>query len=105
MPLTRDQLQEIKSILKTSVSEIIYNDEFLNKLAEKVSNNIQNQWEIKMEEQKAYYEHKIKKLEEKIDSMEQYNRRKNIRIYGIKENGSVNIKTEVDNLFKKLTLT
>ncbi|KAJ8956427.1 hypothetical protein NQ314_006730 [Rhamnusium bicolor] len=79
MPLTRDQVQEIKSILKTSVIELIKDKEFKSLFLESLSDMI----EKKLQEQKSEYEEKIKNLEEKIDTMEQYSRRKNFQSQSI----------------------
>lgn len=100
MPLTRDQVQEIKSILKTSVIEILNDKDFKEKLVE----NLSEIFEKKLIEQEEKYNKKIRQLEEKIDSMEQYSRRKNIRIYGMVEDSKKNVTQEVDETLKKLNL-
>lgn len=100
MPLTREQVMEIKSLLKTSVAEIIDDRDFKDKLVASLSEIIKK----KLAEQKQEYDKKIRKLEDKIDSMEQYSRRKNIRIYGVAENPKINVSEEVGKTLKTLNL-
>lgn len=100
MPLTRDQVQEIKYILKTSLSEFIKDTDFKSLLIESLKDVIDQ----KLQEQKTEYEKKIKKLEEKIDTTEQYSRRKNIRMYGVKENLAISTEEQVHNVMEKLNI-
>ncbi|KAG5865361.1 hypothetical protein JTB14_017561 [Gonioctena quinquepunctata] len=53
---------------------------------------------------RAGYEEKSMKLEDKIDEMEQYNRRKNIRIYGIAENPRLTDNEQVEKVFENMNI-
>lgn len=100
MPLTRDQLQEIKTILKTSIKEIINDAEFKSLLLDSFNDII----EQKLQEQQKQYEKQIKVLEGKIDTMEQFSRRQNIRVYGIPENADIAVEEQVQNTIEKLNI-
>ncbi|KAG5883632.1 hypothetical protein JTB14_025135 [Gonioctena quinquepunctata] len=60
--------------------------------------------EKKIEDCTAGYEEKIMKLEDTIDEMEQYNRRKNIRIYGIAENLRLTDNEQVEKVLENMNI-
>ncbi|CAH0547284.1 unnamed protein product [Brassicogethes aeneus] len=104
---TRDQLKEIKeeifkdfkAVIEKGIGEIMDSESFTDKLIAKVSDTVQKTLETKLNNYKQHYEKQIKTLEEKIDAIEQYSRRKNLRIFGVPENPVIPLKDDINNIF------
>lgn len=102
MPLTRDQIADVKIIIKQTIDEIFNDDNFIKILVEK----IEHKFEIKETQQKVQdlelrinvLERENEKLQGSVDNFEQHLKRNTFRIYGIKENTG-------ENTFKKIVHT
>lgn len=80
MPLTREQLLEIKSVIKEAVSALTCDEEFLSQIAKKVldKTNLPG-----LEEKVNAIEKENTYLKHKLAAIEQQNLRNNLRISGI----------------------
>lgn len=102
-PLTREQTTDTLKLIKSSITELFQEDEFLQKFTEKVANNLKesfkeeiNKLEVNIQEMKK----ENMALTEKVDALEQYSRRNNVRIFGIPEDvgGKENLEDKVISL-------
>ncbi|KAK9685259.1 hypothetical protein QE152_g38176 [Popillia japonica] len=98
MPLTREQICEIKAAIKVSIDELIQNDAFIQRVCEILTKTIGK----KIDEALKTYSDSIEHLEEqnnalqgKIDNLEQYTRRNNLRISGLAEEHDENLERKV----------
>lgn len=66
MPLTREQQAEIKILAQEMVKQICMNDDFINKIANKVSINIQNSIDVKL----GQFESKLDEVKKGIEIMD-----------------------------------
>ena len=104
MPLTRDHIEDIKGIFKQSISEYFSDGEFLAYIWEKLVPKIESRFDDLF----TRYEVRIQQLEKDVaclrsdnDRMEQYSRRANIRIHGVKEVPNENVEEVVINVLKE----
>ncbi|KAK9686108.1 hypothetical protein QE152_g37441 [Popillia japonica] len=101
MPLTQNQILDIKDLFKECVKDILVNKEFIDTVTnvvaktidEKIDNVLKKYCERCDELEKAN-----KVLVNKIDNLEQYSRRNSIRIFGVAEKSNENIQDIVMNM-------
>lgn len=108
MPLNKKDVEEIKSLITEQIKAVLC-DEFLEEIAARVTKNI----EAKLNLQFSKYDADILKLSKEIcdlkkfnsklelqmDKNEQFSRRKNIRIFGLKYEEGENTQNVVLDLF------
>lgn len=104
MGLTRETRAEImdliKETVKESVSLAILDPKLMELVASKVSVTLDERL-IKMEsELKENISSTRIHLEDKIDNLEQYTRRSNIRVFGVPEENNENLETKLIETFK-----
>lgn len=94
----------MQAMVKDSIKELLIEDEFINKIAEKVSEKLIqkiNELETKtitLEEENCC-------LKRKINEIEQYTRRPNIRIFGVQEENQEKLTEKILKIFdEKLSL-
>ncbi|KAF2905941.1 hypothetical protein ILUMI_00236 [Ignelater luminosus] len=94
MPYTRDQRNEITDIIQETICALVNDKSFLQKISER----IWTKFEQKMEDKYQEIQHKTsvlqeenEKLQEDLDRLEQYTRRNNIRIFGVKQEENENV--------------
>lgn len=101
MPFTQSQITDIKQLISESIAEILTEtviSQMVDKVIEKTSEKIKVV-SSNLEQHGKYIEKFRVNMEEKIDNIEQFSRRNNIRIYGLKEGENENIQLVVDNFF------
>lgn len=108
MPFTQSQIQDIKNIIKDTITEIL-NVGMVSDIVEKVLQkvNVENIHKNLATHEKVIEDLRKQnnKLVNKMESMEQFSRNNNIRIYGVSENKHENIEDTVKNLIhNKLNL-
>ncbi|CAH0551546.1 unnamed protein product [Brassicogethes aeneus] len=109
---TREQLREIKEEIneeirkniEKSLLEILDSEAFINKLMLKVNDTLEKKLDKKLNKIQQRSDDKIKILEEKIDSMEQYSRRNNIRIFGLAENSGKPLIEDINNVLGSIEI-
>ncbi|KAI4458221.1 odorant receptor [Holotrichia oblita] len=107
MPLTREQILDYKEIFKECVENLITDDTFIQRLGNALTKTIENSIKVAL---KTYsdtlktYSASIDQLKEenltlrnKMDNLEQYSRRNNIRISGLVEEQNENLQEKVLN--------
>lgn len=104
MPFTRDQMGEIKLGIKAVLDDILENDNFIQKIIEKVSIAFELKLEAKLKEKEELHQREIRELEEKIDILEQHWRRQNVGIYGVKEVHGGSPLEDFNNTMSKLSI-
>uniref|UniRef100_A0A1Y1MUD8 L1 transposable element RRM domain-containing protein n=1 Tax=Photinus pyralis TaxID=7054 RepID=A0A1Y1MUD8_PHOPY len=94
MEYTREQKMEISTIIKESITALLEDRDFMDKLAAKVAMSI----EKKLEDFKIQTEGRLNnlkkenvKLATELDELKQYSRRNNIRVFGIPETSGENV--------------
>lgn len=105
MVLTREDRQEIANLMKTTLDTYFLQTDIIDKIAETLRQKITTQLE---DNNKIVSELKqeCKQLHDKCDSLEQYSRRNNIRIFGLEETpNEINIEEKMVNLFTVLNIT
>ncbi|KAK4871850.1 hypothetical protein RN001_015974 [Aquatica leii] len=103
MVLTRDQKIEITEIIQETVSVLLNDERFINKIADKVFERIESKMNQHLQEMEASVAHLIKEnesLSNELDKAQQYSRRTNIRIFGLDEVAGENIEACVINAMK-----
>lgn len=87
-PDTRGKTVDIKSIIKETITELLSDDNFISRVADKVKKN-RGLEEIEQKLNECVEVDALKKqnmqLSQHIDKAEQYSRRNNLRIFGIPE--------------------
>lgn len=95
MPFTRDQIDDIKCIIKQTITELLTDDKFTAMIAEKVSQklNIEDmQNKLKdMEKTVKTLQEVNKNITNKMESLQQHMKRKSLRIYGVSEEPNENL--------------
>lgn len=104
MPLTRELVSDIKDVFKDCLEEMLKCEDFIQRLSNRLSQNINK----KVEEAVKTYMDRCEQLEiqnkmllNKIDTLEQHTRRNNIRIQGIAEDSKEDLGKKLLNLFNE----
>lgn len=102
MPFTREQLIDIKTIIKETISELLQDDKFISLIADKVQQKI-NIGDMK--KNIIILEQKIDCLEKQnaaaniqLNDMQQMHKRNNLRIIGLQEDDNENTEEKVMHL-------
>lgn len=95
---------DIKSTIKECIKELLSDEEFIAKVADKVASKVEKKLK-ELEEKVAMLEDDNYKLNNKIVEMEQFSRRNNIRIFGITEENAENPAEKVITFFKEKLAT
>lgn len=96
MPFTRDQKEEMKTLIKDTFKEIFIEQEFLSSLAERICEKMGIQKDLhKISEKVVNLEKENASLNKKIDDLEQYTRKANIRINGVNEEKGEDLNNKV----------
>lgn len=95
MPPKSNQ-NDLKSAIRESVKELLDNEDFINKLLEKISEKIE-----RLEQKVNDYEEKNFKLETKIEILQQNAKLNNICIYGIQEEENEKLNDKILKLFNE----
>ncbi|KAB0790208.1 hypothetical protein PPYR_15454, partial [Photinus pyralis] len=102
MPLTRDQISEINACVAASIKEFFQNDTFIDMIVTRVVDKIN----VSINDQINAAVDSVKRenvfLREKVDALEQYSRRNNIRLFGIPEEKNENIQEVVIDAFNNV---
>lgn len=100
MPLTREQIGDINTCVANAIKDYLQKEDFIELLISRVSasiiQNVYQHFEDKMEQ----LQQDKQLLEEKIDRLEQYSRRNNVRLFGIQEMDNENVEEKVISIFK-----
>lgn len=94
MRFTEENLRELKVLFSDSINELIKSDTFMSK----VLNIVKEHFIVELETLKEGNEQLKKEnklLSEKLDDIEQYNRRNSVRVFGVGENKQENLESEV----------
>lgn len=105
MPVTKQQLTDFKQLFKESVSELVRDEAFISQIADVVVKTVSATLTDTLknfEEKTAKLEMENKTLSRKIDYLEQYSRRTNIRMFGIVEEKAENVEEKVVKIFKDI---
>ncbi|KAI4463744.1 l1 transposable element-related [Holotrichia oblita] len=105
MPLTREQIIDYKVIFRECIDDLITDNTFILRLGNALAKTIENSIDVALkthaETLKTYSAH-IDQLKEenlvlrnKMDSLEQYSRRNNIRINGIVQEQDENLEEKI----------
>lgn len=104
MAVTRSKGIDIKSIIRETITELLSDDSFVSRVADKVKSNLGID---ELVQKVKACEAEISALRDEralllnqADMADQYNRRNNIRIFGIKEVQDENIETVVLEMFQ-----
>lgn len=109
MPFTREQITDIKLIIKQTIEEFLSDDSFIKIFSEKIERKL----EIKETQKKVQalekrvdeLQKENEKLQGDLDILQQHIKRKSFRVYGINESKDENITQKLLNdLNKKLKL-
>lgn len=106
--LTREQITDIKNLFKECIKDLIQSKEFIGCVSESVAKSVDEKLGIALEK----FSDRLESIEKqntmllnKIDSLEQYTRRNNVRVLGLQEKENENITDTVINFCKdKLNL-
>lgn len=101
MGFTERQKTEFKIMAKEIISEMISDELFVNSLAKKVADKVGEQLTMKinnLESQINMLQAENQDLRVKIEEMEQIQKLDKLRIYGVKEENSENIKCRVEEI-------
>lgn len=101
MPLTREQIAEINMCVTNAIKNYLENEAFMEDVVKRVSVSIIDNMQKRLEEfiKPVIQENII--LKERIDHLEQYSRRNNIRIFGMPEKQNENLEDSVIDIFEK----
>lgn len=93
MSFNRKQLTEIKEIIQVTIRELLNDSDFLNNIALKIAEELKIPEVIDkkckhFEDEITVLRNQNKTLNAKLDNLEQYTRRNNIRIYGVAEDST-----------------
>lgn len=100
MVLTREQIGDVKLIIKETISELLNDEIFIKKVAEKVLSNLNNNKQLPAyDDHIAALKQENKSLQYKISDLEQASRINNIRIIGLE---GKNTKQDVLGLLKSI---
>ncbi|KAF2892431.1 hypothetical protein ILUMI_13744 [Ignelater luminosus] len=98
MPYTRDRKNEITDIIQETICALVNDESFLQTITKRML----TKFEQKIEDKYQKLEHKTtvlqeenEKLREDLDRLEQYTRRNNIRIFGVKQEENENVLEKV----------
>lgn len=91
---------EMKNIIKEAIKELLSDDDFIAKVAEKVTEEVNKKLQ-EIENRTSVLESENYNLKNRIMEIEQYSRRNNIRIFGIPEEKG---KKEKENLVEKMVI-
>ena len=96
MRLSAEDLNQIKIIFDASVLELLKRDDFCEKIAKIVSNEVTT-----LKESMTRLEQENQLLKKKLDDVEQYTRRNNVRVFGIPEEENENVENSVLKVFQE----
>ncbi|XP_071056578.1 uncharacterized protein [Onthophagus taurus] len=97
MRFTEENLRELKELFYSSVNELLKNDSFMSQ----VINTVKEHFIAEIEELKKEcdtFKKENRYLSDKLDELEQYTRRNNVRVFGISDNVQ-DVESEVLSLF------
>nr|CAI5847681.1 unnamed protein product [Callosobruchus analis]CAI5857722.1 unnamed protein product [Callosobruchus analis]CAI5869483.1 unnamed protein product [Callosobruchus analis] len=108
MPYTRQEIGDIKVIIKETISELFADENFINILVGKLEHKLETRLCIpdmkqKMDElqkEMVLLKHQNKQLQGEVDKLNQHIKRKSLIIHGIKENGDEDIRSIITKVFK-----
>lgn len=103
MGFSQRQLSEIREIIQETIGHLLSNEKFVTDLTAKITERFDNKCK-QYEEQVVGLINKNQYLSEKLESIEQHSRRKNVRIYGIEENERNSGKSLIELLRTKTKL-
>ncbi|KAI4465362.1 l1 transposable element-related [Holotrichia oblita] len=98
MPITRELASEIKALFKDFIEDFLKSEQFLKHLTDTFTKNINKKLDHMFDaygKKLTELEAENKTLSTKIDDIEQYSRRSNIRIVGLPEEVSQNTMDKV----------
>nr|CAI5855508.1 unnamed protein product [Callosobruchus analis] len=115
MVITREIREEIMKSVSNSIHSILKDDEFLNSLVKKVSDNVIKTLEarittleqkvkdnsaviLELKDEANMLKYENEALSQKYDQLDQFTRSNNIRIFRLKEKPQEDVTTEVINL-------
>lgn len=108
MVLSQEQKEDIASLSKAVVKECLLDVDFMQKLTDKLSKLIMAKMEDKLKQVSSKcdilaatvtkLEKENEELRKDMDGLEQYSRRNNLRIFGIKEDSGENVQEKVLNV-------
>nr|CAH7755890.1 unnamed protein product [Callosobruchus chinensis]CAH7758424.1 unnamed protein product [Callosobruchus chinensis] len=104
MPFTREQVNDVKMIIKETVKELLNDDNFIslisNKLEQKMGITEIKQKVNDLNQTLAKLQQENKQLRGEIDRFNQHTKRKSLRINGVSENPGENLPREIVSLCK-----
>lgn len=105
MPFTRQELADLKGVIKESIREMLNDDSFISALSVKIEEKTGID---DMKERLMKLESENQNLRQRMQSMEQYSRRNSVRIIGLEEGKDAegDLMEEVKTMFRsKMNLT
>lgn len=103
MPLTREQACDVKGLVKEFIEELFRDDKFIQHVSEVVAKTVENRIADALETNNKYIEelkNENNNLCAKLDDLEQYTRRNNLRIFGVNEELNEDLESKVIVLFR-----
>lgn len=105
MPFTREQVNDVKIIIKETICELLNDEKFLSMIADKVEQKLKfKETQQKVQELQKEIEllkKNNKHLQGDVELLQQHIKRKSIRIHGLPESIDENIHGKVINVFKE----
>lgn len=105
MPFTREQVNDVKIIIKETISELLNDEKFISTIAEKVEQKLKlketKQTVQELQKEVEVLKYNNRKLQDDIETLQQHLKRKSIRIHGLPENNDENIHEKVIKVFKE----
>ncbi|KAF2891996.1 hypothetical protein ILUMI_14178 [Ignelater luminosus] len=98
MPYTSDQRNEITDIIQETVCALVNDESFLQKITERMWTKFEQKIEDKYQEiqhKTSVLQEENEKLREDLGRLEQYTKRNNIRIFGVKQEENENVLEKV----------
>ncbi|CAH1964598.1 unnamed protein product [Acanthoscelides obtectus] len=99
MPLTRDQMADVRLIIKQTIEELLSDDKFLTLISDKIEQKLgikeSQQKMVELEKQIVDLRHAKNKLECDLGKFQQHARRKSFRIVGMKESHGISVLEQV----------
>nr|CAH7745579.1 unnamed protein product [Callosobruchus chinensis] len=108
MPYTRQEIGDIKVIIKETITELFADDNFINLLAGKLEQKLERRLCIpemkekvnELQKEMVSLKHQNSQLQGEVDKLNQHIKRKSLIIHGIKESSNEDIRNTVTKFFK-----
>lgn len=105
MTRPKESFADIKTTIKNAVKELLEDEEFLSKVAEKVSLKVNEKLQL-LEQKVDDLQKQNKQLKYRVNELDQYSRRNNLRIFNVNEQTEEELNKTIIKLCKdKLKLT